>query len=81
MASAPKFGIVQAVQPDSLDVRQGLNVILKAAREAPAEDLPSLIGELECIKAVAWARVATPITVSQEHDELIGVAEAASRLV
>jgi len=56
-----------------------LDEVLKAARELPAEDLPSLLGQLETAKATAWARLSAPHT-QQEHDELLGVAEAARRL-
>lgn len=54
--------------------------ILRAARELPAEQLPDLIGELERAKATAWARLLAPTAVPVEHDQLLGVAEAASRL-
>jgi hypothetical protein len=53
--------------------------ILKAARELPTQDLPGLIGQLEAAKATAWARLTAPPTQS-EHDELLGVTEAARRL-
>jgi hypothetical protein len=53
--------------------------ILEAARELPAEELPSLIGQLEAAKATALARLTAPAP-SSAHDELLGVAEAARRL-
>lgn len=53
--------------------------VLKAARELPAEDLPSLIGQLETAKATAWARLTSPVS-SPERDALLGVCEAARRL-
>jgi hypothetical protein len=80
MASPSKFEIMPPSGPDSLDVRRGLDIILKAAREACAEDLPDLIGKLESIKAVAWARLAAPVSAPQVHDELIDVTEASRRL-
>ena len=54
--------------------------ILKAALELPAADLPALIGRLEAAKATAWARLSSAGPTSQEHDELLGVPEAARRL-
>jgi hypothetical protein len=54
--------------------------ILRAAQELPAEDLPDLIGELERAKATAWARLSAPVAAPVEHDELLGVTEAARRL-
>ncbi len=80
MASALKLGIVQQTKPDSLGVRHSLDAILKVVREAPAQDLPDLIGQLESIKAVAWARLVAPTLTPQANDELIDVSEAASRL-
>lgn len=76
MSAAAKFGTVIA---SSLDVRQSLDAVLKAARESHAEDLPDLIGKLEAIKAIAWARLTVP-TPAPAHDELIAVTEAAHRL-
>jgi excisionase family DNA binding protein len=74
MATVAKFRIVQVGQSDEL-VR-----LRKAARELPAEELPNLIGELEAIKAVAWARLTSPAPIQQRHDGLLNVAEAAERL-
>ena len=51
-----------------------------AARDLPAAELPNLIGELEAIKATAWARLAAPTPAPQEHDELLDVEAAAGRL-
>jgi hypothetical protein len=45
----------------------------------PAEELPDFIGELESIKALAWARLTAPAS-AQEHDKLLDVEAAASRL-
>lgn len=73
-AGAAKLGIVQAGQLDEL------GRLRKAVRELPAEELPNFIGELEAIKAVAWARLASPGAMQQEHDELLDVDRAAERL-
>jgi len=54
--------------------------ILRAARELPPEDLPDLIGQLEAAKATAWARLSAPVAAPVEHDQLLGVTEAARRL-
>ena len=54
MATAPKLGIVQHGQLDGL--KSALARCRDAARDLPAEELPDLIGELEAIKATAWAR-------------------------
>ena len=54
--------------------------LAKAARELPAEELPTFIGALESIKATAWARLSAPSPAIQEHDELLEVEAAAQRL-
>lgn len=71
MATTAKLGILQTGQDELARLR-------KAARELTAEELPNFIGELEAIKAVAWARLTSPI--QQEHDELVDVDRAAARL-
>ncbi len=77
MAIAPKLGIVQG-QADAL--KPALGHCRNAARDLPAAELPNLIGELEAIKATAWARLTTPTPAPQEHDELLEVEAAAQRL-
>jgi excisionase family DNA binding protein len=59
-------------------LRNSLQPASEAARKLPAEELPDFIGELESIKATAWARLAAPTTTPQE--QLLGVPEAARRL-
>ena len=73
MATAPKLGIV-APQGDLLER------LRTVARELPAGELPSFIGELEAAKATAWARLTAPTPVPLEHDELLDVEAAAERL-
>ncbi|SRR6266481_3008720 len=73
MATAAKLGIV-APQGDLLER------LRTVARELPASELPSFIGELESVKATAWARLVVPASAPQEHDELLDVATAAERL-
>jgi excisionase family DNA binding protein len=59
-------------------MRNELQLLLKSVRDLPADELPELIGDLERVKAAAWARLATPTL--QEHDELLNVQGAARRL-
>jgi len=73
MAASAKLGIV-APQGDLLERLRTL------ARELSAGELPNFIGELEAVKATAWARLAAPASTSLEHDELLDVATAAERL-
>jgi len=75
VATAPKLGIVQHGQLDGL--KSALARCRDAARDLPAEELPDLIGELEAIKATAWARLTAPALATQEHDELLDVETAA----
>ena len=72
MATAPKLGIV-APQGDLLER------LRTVARDLPAGELPSFIGELEAVKATAWARLSAPVSAA-EHDELLEVEAAAQRL-
>ncbi len=60
-------------------MRSELQAVLDSVRKMTAEELPELIGQLESVKAAAWARLTAPTTAPQ-HDELIGVAAAAQRL-
>jgi hypothetical protein len=73
MATASKLGIV-APQGDLFERLRNV------ARELPAGALPDFIGELESVKATAWARLTAPAPAQTEHDELVNVAEAARRL-
>ena len=61
-------------------MRNALQLVLNAARDLPAEELPSLIGELEVVKATAWARLTSPTPTQSDHDQLLSVPEAARRL-
>jgi hypothetical protein len=74
VATAPKLGIVATD-----GIKSALTRCRAAARELPPEELPDLIGELESVKAVAWARLTAPTPTTQEHDELLDVAIAAGR--
>jgi excisionase family DNA binding protein len=56
-----------------------LGRLRNVARELPQEELSDFIGQLESIKATAWARLTMPAH-SQEHDELLDVETAALRL-
>jgi hypothetical protein len=77
MAALAKLGIVQSGQ-DVL--KPALACCRAAACELPAEELAELIGQLESIKATAWARLTAPMPTPREHDELLDVATAAERL-
>lgn len=61
-------------------MRNSLQPAFEAARKLPAEELPGFIGELESVKAVAWARLMAPAPAKQEHDELLSAEVAAERL-
>jgi hypothetical protein len=74
MATVAKLGIAKADESDQL------GRLRNVARELPAEELPNFIGELEAIKALAWARLASPAPIQQERDELLDVEAAAGRL-
>src|SRR5437899_2996423 len=75
MATSPKLGIVPVL--DSL--KSALARCRDAACDLPAAELPDLIGQLESVKATAWARLAAPAP-TPEHDELLSVEVAAERL-
>jgi hypothetical protein len=48
--------------------------------ETPAADLPALIGELEGLKAQAWARLTIPVRPAAEPERLVDAAGLARRL-
>ena len=63
------------------EMRQELQVVLRAVREVATEDLPALLGELEQVRYTAIARLSGPASPSpREHDRLVSVEEAADRL-
>jgi hypothetical protein len=66
--------------PGADGLRFALERCQDAARHLPSENLPELIGQLEVIKAMAWARLISPTASSQPHDELLSVEVAAERL-
>ena len=62
-------------------MRHELQVVLMAARQLPAGELPHLLGELEEIRATAMARLTSAAPVQpQQHDELLNAGEASQRL-
>ena len=61
-------------------MRGELEQALTAARTLPAEELPSLIGELEEIKATALVRLTAPAPQPQTPDSWLDVGEASSLL-
>lgn len=48
------------------------------AERLPREELPQFLGELETIRVIATARLASPMI--EQRDELLEVPEAAARL-
>lgn len=80
MSAAPKLGIVQPSETHRLEAAGLVERLLQVARESTPEELPNLIGQLESVKAVAWARLTIPTPAAQDHDELLDVQAAASRL-
>ena len=58
--------------------------LVALVHEAPREDLPTLIGQLETAKAIAWARLSAPPSSAADRcvdpDRNLSAAEAASRL-
>ena len=74
MATAAKLAAVPASRPRLEDL------LAKIAREVSAEELPAFIGQLESAKAVAWARLMAPVSIPQEHDELLSAEVASERL-
>ena len=61
-------------------MRSELQNVLLAIRQSAPEELPDFIGELESLKATAWARLTSPLPTAQQHDSLLGIEEAADRL-
>lgn len=62
-------------------MRPELQLILKAAREVPPDELPGLLGEIEEVRYTAIARLsAAPLSASSTPDELLSVEAAAKRL-
>jgi excisionase family DNA binding protein len=60
-------------------MRDELQIVLTAAQELPAGELPHLLGELEEIRCTAMARLTAP-TQPSGADELLSVEEASRRL-
>ncbi len=61
-------------------MRAELQLVLTAAKELPAEELPRLIGELEEIRCTAMARLTMHAPNAPQSDELLDVGQAAHRL-
>lgn len=51
-----------------------------ATSTASPEELPSLLAELERLRAVAWTRLAVPQTAAPDVDRLLDAEEAASMM-
>jgi hypothetical protein len=63
-------------------MRTDIQSVLEAVQQMAPGDLPEVIGELESVKAAAWARLTAPqaAEATPGPDELLGIAEAARRL-
>ncbi len=61
------------------DLSATLAALEQAVNSAPAEACPSLIGELERLKALAWGKLVTG-TVPANGDDLLTIPEVAQRL-
>jgi predicted DNA-binding transcriptional regulator AlpA len=62
-----------------MTMRNEIQLLLAAAKEIPASELPRLLGELEEIRVTALARLTTPAPAPQP-DQLLDVEQAAVRL-
>jgi len=60
-------------------MRPELEVVLRSVAEVPISELPTLLGELEVIRATAIARMSSPIR-EKPHDQLLNVTAAGQRL-
>jgi hypothetical protein len=76
MATAPKLSVESVLD----GLKSALARCRDAARDLRPEELPGFIGELETVKATAWARLSAPASASAERDELLEVEAAAQRL-
>ena len=66
------------MRPDSL-----LTQLEKTLTEAPAESVPALLGDLECLRARLWVKLVTPSThpvPPSETEKLLPPKEAAELL-
>src|SRR5436309_660912 len=61
-------------------VRQELQPALDAAHALPPEELSMFLGDLEIVRASAWARLIRPNPTENISDALVSVTEAARRL-
>jgi hypothetical protein len=64
----------------SIDWGEALQQVEAVTSNAPREELPGLLAELERIRAAAWLRLAVPPAVESGVDRLLGAPEAASML-
>jgi excisionase family DNA binding protein len=62
-------------------MREELKSVLAQAENLPPTELPRLLGELEEVRAIAFARLlAPPVPLMRSDEELLDIAEAARRL-
>jgi hypothetical protein len=61
-------------------IRPELQDALEAAQKLRREALPTFLGDLETVRATAWARLTVPVINEPLPDELLDIHEAARRL-
>jgi predicted DNA-binding transcriptional regulator AlpA len=61
-------------------MRDQLHVALELAQTLATAELPSLLGELEEVRATALARLTTPVMIQTPTDVLLTVQEASRAL-
>ena len=61
-------------------IRPELQDALEAAQKLRREALPTFLGDLETVRATAWARLAVPDQSPAATDKLVDVEEARLRL-
>lgn len=77
-------GLVHGVTQNSTSMGAGcadaLTSLQKHGLELPLAQIPALLGQLEQVKALLWARLATQEAVQGTEDRLLTAREAAERL-
>jgi len=62
-------------------LREEIQRVLQIAQEMPPEQLPRLVGELEEVRCIAFARLLVPRPVSEaSSDRLLAIDEASRKL-
>jgi len=61
-------------------MRSELQTVLHSIAQMPTAELPTVLGELEVIRATAVMRLSAPTAAPVGHDELLDVEAASERL-